>query len=70
MFVDSGAASTGTVSYVSLATYRDNQQLPSKCVSVRCQGYENSLAECVIYDKKSIGNEDVATVTCVQQPGQ
>lgn len=68
MFLNSGAASTGTVSYVSLASYH-NQKLPSKCVSVRCQGYENSLAECVIYDKKSVGNGDVATVTCIQPPG-
>uniref|UniRef100_A0A3Q3WD86 trypsin n=1 Tax=Mola mola TaxID=94237 RepID=A0A3Q3WD86_MOLML len=36
----------------SVASYHDNQQLPIKCVSVRCQGYENSLAECVISDKK------------------
>uniref|UniRef100_A0A4W6DI19 trypsin n=1 Tax=Lates calcarifer TaxID=8187 RepID=A0A4W6DI19_LATCA len=43
------ASSTGTVSYISLKSFDD--QLPGKCVSVRCQGYENSLAECVIYDK-------------------
>ncbi|XP_044039889.1 complement factor I-like isoform X2 [Siniperca chuatsi] len=65
-----GAASTGTVSYVSLASYHGDQQLPGKCVSVRCQGYENSLAECVIYDKTSIDNRDVATATCVQPPDE
>nr|XP_046237599.1 uncharacterized protein cfi [Scatophagus argus] len=63
-----GAASTGSVSYVSLASY--DQNLPSKCVSVRCQGYENSLAECVIYDKTSIDNGEVATVTCEQPPDE
>ncbi|GLD69449.1 complement factor I-like protein [Lates japonicus] len=59
-----GASSTGTVSYISLKSFDD--QLPGKCVSVRCQGYENSLAECVIYDKVNIDNREVATATCVQ----
>uniref|UniRef100_A0A4W6DH66 trypsin n=1 Tax=Lates calcarifer TaxID=8187 RepID=A0A4W6DH66_LATCA len=58
------ASSTGTVSYISLKSFDD--QLPGKCVSVRCQGYENSLAECVIYDKVNINNREVATATCVQ----
>ncbi|XP_040887580.1 complement factor I-like [Toxotes jaculatrix] len=63
-----GAASTGTVSYTSLKSYHSNQQLPGKCVSIRCQGYENSLAECVIYDKVNPDNGNVAMATCVQTP--
>ncbi|XP_068611871.1 complement factor I [Brachionichthys hirsutus] len=39
-------------------------RVPSYCVSIRCQGYENSLAECVIHDKVLIGNRKVATVNC------
>uniref|UniRef100_A0A3B4VGR7 Peptidase S1 domain-containing protein n=1 Tax=Seriola dumerili TaxID=41447 RepID=A0A3B4VGR7_SERDU len=65
-----GAASTGTAPYLSLKVDHRNRQLPGKCVSVRCQGYENSLAECVIYDKVKIDNRDVATATCVQTPGE
>uniref|UniRef100_A0A4W6DI21 trypsin n=1 Tax=Lates calcarifer TaxID=8187 RepID=A0A4W6DI21_LATCA len=64
MFFAVVASSTGTVSYISLKSFDD--QLPGKCVSVRCQGYENSLAECVIYDKVNINNREVATATCVQ----
>ncbi|XP_071315985.1 complement factor I-like isoform X2 [Trachinotus anak] len=65
-----GAASTGTVSYISLKGSHNNQLLPSKCVRVRCQGYENSLAECVIYNKVNIDNRDVATATCLQTPDE
>ncbi|XP_042368220.1 LOW QUALITY PROTEIN: complement factor I-like [Plectropomus leopardus] len=61
-----GAASAGTVSYISLKSYHDDQQLPEKCVSVRCQGYESSLAECVLYDKTAIDKQEIATATCVQ----
>ncbi|KAL7374767.1 hypothetical protein ABVT39_006733 [Epinephelus coioides] len=61
-----GAASAGTVSYISLKSYHEDQELPTKCVSVRCQGYETSLAECVIYDKTAIDNGEIATATCVQ----
>ncbi|KAM9335161.1 transmembrane protease serine 9 [Symphorus nematophorus] len=63
-----GAASIGSVSSVLLRSYHNNQELPSRCVSVRCQGYENSLAECVIYDKIAIANGNVATATCIQPP--
>uniref|UniRef100_A0A3Q1EFF1 Complement factor I-like n=1 Tax=Acanthochromis polyacanthus TaxID=80966 RepID=A0A3Q1EFF1_9TELE len=49
LLCNSGAASTGSLPYVALQT--DNQ--PVKCVSIRCQGYENSLAECDIYDNVS-----------------
>uniref|UniRef100_A0A3Q0RF01 trypsin n=1 Tax=Amphilophus citrinellus TaxID=61819 RepID=A0A3Q0RF01_AMPCI len=62
-----GAASKDSVEYRSLGTLR---QLPEKCVSVYCQGYEMSLAECIIYDKVTIGsnngNKNVATATCYQ----
>ncbi|XP_039996690.1 complement factor I-like isoform X2 [Xiphias gladius] len=59
-----GAASAGTTPYIT------SGNLPGKCVSVRCQGYENSLAECVIYDKVGIDNGDVATATCYQPPDE
>ncbi|XP_056299338.1 complement factor I [Pseudoliparis swirei] len=41
----------------------DVSKLPNRCVSVRCQGYETSLAECVIYDKRSV-HRMVAAATC------
>ncbi|XP_030609954.1 complement factor I [Archocentrus centrarchus] len=63
-----GAASKDSVEYRSLGTLG---QLPEKCVSVYCQGYETSLAECIIYDKVTIGsingNKNVATATCYQK---
>ncbi|TWW63196.1 Complement factor I, partial [Takifugu flavidus] len=45
---------------------KSDQNLPDSCVSIRCQGYENSLAECVIYDSTEIGNRKVATVSCYE----
>ncbi|XP_034425254.1 complement factor I-like [Hippoglossus hippoglossus] len=60
-----GAAAADTVSYPSLRTDHPGKEFPSSCVSIRCQGYENSLAECVIYDEMQIhGNRRVATATC------
>lgn len=59
----SGAVAADSMSYKSLKDDRDGQ-LPGSCVSVRCQGYETSLAECVIYDKARIGDRKVATATC------
>lgn len=50
------------IPYPSLKT--TDQSLPGSCVSVRCQGYENSLAECIIYDSMRIGSRKVATVSC------
>lgn len=41
--------------------------LPHRCVTVRCQGYENSLAECRIYDSIAIGKRKIATVSCYTQ---
>ncbi|KAM8880747.1 complement factor I-like isoform 1-T2 [Synchiropus picturatus] len=58
-----GAATASAVSHTSLLT-EQGVTLPSRCVSVRCQGDENSLAECVIYNKTSIGARGVATATC------
>ncbi|XP_035506603.1 complement factor I isoform X2 [Scophthalmus maximus] len=60
-----GAAVAGAVSYSSQTNGRPHdRQFPVSCVSVRCQGYENSLAECAIYDKIGIGRRSVATATC------
>ncbi|XP_071393531.1 complement factor I-like, partial [Centroberyx affinis] len=61
-----GAASAGLVSHKSLITNPSYAMLPRSCVTVRCQGYETSLAECVIYDAARIGNRKVATATCYQ----
>ncbi|XP_034531973.1 complement factor I [Notolabrus celidotus] len=63
-----GAASAGFEFYNSLQTDGGPEPLPESCVSIRCQGYENSLAECVIYNKVRIGNRKVATVTCYKAP--
>ncbi|KAM4611476.1 complement factor I isoform 2-T2 [Polymixia lowei] len=62
-----GAVSASVVTYRSLTEDPSKKQLPGSCVSVHCQGYETSLAECLIYDKARIGNRNVATATCYQQ---
>ncbi|XP_037614870.1 complement factor I-like isoform X2 [Sebastes umbrosus] len=59
-----GAATADSVLYDTLTTDRDDKPLPRSCVSVHCQGYETSLAECIIYDKCRIGHRKVATATC------
>ncbi|XP_024656640.2 complement factor I [Maylandia zebra] len=60
-----GAASKNTVDYNTLTA---STQLPHRCVSVYCQGYETSLAECVIYDKVEVTKGSlVATATCYQE---
>ncbi|XP_077357079.1 complement factor I [Festucalex cinctus] len=44
--------------------------LPDSCVSVRCQGFETSLAECVIHDSVWVNDtidRKVATATCYNQ---
>nr|XP_040037035.1 complement factor I [Gasterosteus aculeatus aculeatus] len=63
-----GALAADSTSYGSLTTAGGNTESPKRCVSLRCQGYEASLAECVIYDKVDIGNQEVATATCYQAP--
>ncbi|XP_053271816.1 complement factor I isoform X1 [Pleuronectes platessa] len=62
-----GAAVAGSVFYSNLKTEHPGKQFPPTCVSIRCQGYEKSLSECVIYDKMVIGNRRVATATCYIQ---
>ncbi|XP_068443535.1 complement factor I isoform X3 [Clinocottus analis] len=52
----------------SLVTDDTGRRFPKWCVSVRCQGYESSLAECVIYDKRQRGNNRVASATCHTAP--
>lgn len=64
----SGALAADSTPYGSLTTASGNTESPKRCVSLRCQGYEASLAECVIYDKVDIGNQEVATATCYQAP--
>ncbi|XP_069031639.1 complement factor I [Embiotoca jacksoni] len=67
-----GAVSAGSVSYNSLTADGD-ERLPDSCVSVRCQGYETSLAECVLYNKVKLQNATVATAACYeasQAPGE
>lgn len=59
----SGAATADFVLYNSVKDDH-SRRLPRSCVSVRCQGYETSLAECVIYDKARIGGRKVAAATC------
>ncbi|TNM93926.1 hypothetical protein fugu_002102 [Takifugu bimaculatus] len=59
-----GAAAT-TFKFHNILKESD-RNLPDSCVSIRCQGYENSLAECVIYDSIKIGNRKVATVSCYE----
>lgn len=62
----SGALTASSVEYSSLTSV----SLPESCVSIQCQGYENSLAECVIYDKDSIGSGMVAAVTCYKKTSE
>ncbi|XP_028254769.1 complement factor I [Parambassis ranga] len=59
-----GAASAGSVPFESLMTNDEDKKLPGSCISVRCQGYETSLAECIIYDKEDISTSPVATAAC------
>lgn len=63
-----GAAVADSISYSSLTTDHHHKQFPDRCVSIRCQGYETSLAECVIYNKTNIANGMVATATCYEKP--
>ncbi|TMS01824.1 Complement factor I [Larimichthys crocea] len=58
-----GAAAATSIQYNSLSADRSRDH-PGNCVSIQCQGYETSLAECLIYDKIKIENRKVAGVTC------
>lgn len=61
-----GAVAAVSIPYKSLTTSHDKQH-PDSCVSILCQGYENSLAECVISNKiNKIGYRMVATATCYE----
>ncbi|KAL6118209.1 cfi [Pungitius sinensis] len=63
-----GAVTADSTLHRSLTTGSGNTELPKRCVSLRCQGYETSLAECIIYDRVWIGNGKVATATCYKAP--
>ncbi|KAM9425635.1 complement factor I [Pholidichthys leucotaenia] len=60
-----GAASANSLFYNSLSS--SDEKLPDKCVSVRCQGYESSLAECEIHNKVNANRRNVSTVTCYKE---
>ncbi|CAN9509386.1 unnamed protein product [Ophioblennius macclurei] len=62
-----GAMAAGGIPLDSLNAI---DRLPSRCVSVHCQGYEMSLAECVIGDKEDIRDGRVATATCYQMAAE
>uniref|UniRef100_A0A3B3TNR0 trypsin n=1 Tax=Poecilia latipinna TaxID=48699 RepID=A0A3B3TNR0_9TELE len=47
--------------------YSEHSQVPDRCVSVHCQGYEMSLAECEIYDKMAADGGMVAAATCYKE---
>ncbi|XP_018545237.1 complement factor I [Lates calcarifer] len=59
-----GAVNVGGIHFSTLKNNHPHKHFPGSCVSIRCQGYETSLAECVIYDNIRTGNRKVATVTC------
>lgn len=59
-----GAAVADTISYSSLTTEHQDERFPGSCVSIRCLGYETSLAECVIHNPAQIDNTAVARATC------
>uniref|UniRef100_A0A3Q3A2P0 trypsin n=2 Tax=Kryptolebias marmoratus TaxID=37003 RepID=A0A3Q3A2P0_KRYMA len=62
-----GAVSADAVDYNTLTADRDNPDLPSSCVSIRCQGYETSLAECEIFNKVKTVGRKVAAATCYKE---
>ncbi|XP_015831712.3 complement factor I [Nothobranchius furzeri] len=59
-----GAASAEARVYNDLMVNSEITNLPGSCVSIRCQGYETSLAECEIYDKVDAVDMMVAAATC------
>ena len=64
VFPYSGAMDAHHIGYNNLTATK----FPRRCVNVRCQGYETSLAECVIYNKIEIGTKSLATATCYKAP--
>ncbi|XP_061619190.1 complement factor I isoform X2 [Phyllopteryx taeniolatus] len=59
-----GAASAGALGLATLRRNGGAPHFPDSCVSVRCRGFETSLAECVIHDGVRVGDRKVATATC------
>ncbi|XP_004079594.1 complement factor I [Oryzias latipes] len=57
-----GAASAFAVNYSQISG--GAEPLPRRCVNVRCQGFEFSLAECEIYNRVDIGDGAVAAARC------
>ncbi|XP_061664691.1 uncharacterized protein LOC133494677 isoform X2 [Syngnathoides biaculeatus] len=57
-----GAASAGLLEATAL-----RRGFPDSCVSLRCQGFETSPAECVIHDAVRVGDGKVATATCYRE---
>lgn len=64
----SGAAHINFINFNTL-TNDSAQDLPQKCAIITCQGYETSLAECVIHSKETLGakRESVAAVKCYEE---
>ncbi|XP_054656209.1 complement factor I isoform X2 [Dunckerocampus dactyliophorus] len=62
-----GAASIGWLNYTSMSQVDLDAQLPTSCVSIHCQGFETSLAECVIHDSVTIRDNKVAMATCYNE---
>lgn len=64
----SGAAK---ISFINSSRLRNGsaQNFPQKCAIIKCQGYETSLAECVIHGKETLGEEGdmVAAVKCYEE---
>ncbi|XP_073330944.1 complement factor I-like [Pagrus major] len=64
-----GAMATHSIQFKDLPNDQ-YASFPRSCVNVRCQGYETSLAECVIYDNVLIGTKKIATATCYEAPNE
>uniref|UniRef100_A0A8C7Y720 SRCR domain-containing protein n=1 Tax=Oryzias sinensis TaxID=183150 RepID=A0A8C7Y720_9TELE len=62
VFACRGAASAFGVHYSQISG--GAEPLPRRCVNVRCQGFEFSLAECEIYNRVDIGDGTVAATRC------
>lgn len=59
------------ISFIQFKKLRNSsaQNFPTDCAVIKCQGYETSLAECVIHRKEILKPEwkKVATVTCYNE---
>ncbi|KAL1249212.1 hypothetical protein QQF64_020217 [Cirrhinus molitorella] len=64
--VERGALNVSKITYESLDK---TIEWPKECVSVRCMGYELSLAECTIYNPEPIARTtEVAVAKCYEEP--